>query len=131
MAITIRRAVAAEAGDAARLWLRARQAAADVIPAPAHTHDEVLSWFEGHVVPRCELWLAEDGAGKIAGLLVLDDEWVSQLYVAPELCGPRDRQPAADVRQARATGWSAPVDVRGERRSAPLLRAQRLRRGRP
>ena len=87
MAITIRRAAAGEAGVAVRLWLRARRAAGAVIPAPVHSDDAVRAWFASHVSQRCELWLAEDGTGEIAGLLVLDDDWVDQLYVAPELTG--------------------------------------------
>ena len=51
-----------------------------------HTPDEVRSWFEEVVLPTREVWVAEL-SGAIAALLVLDDEWIDQLYVEPGLTG--------------------------------------------
>ena len=45
------------------------------------------AWFASHVVPRTTLWLAELDGGALAGLLVLDDGWVEQLYVDPAHTG--------------------------------------------
>ena len=39
------------------------------------------------MVRRTELWVAEDPAGTLAGLLVLDGGWLDQLYVEPALTG--------------------------------------------
>ena len=77
--MTIRRGSPADAPAAAALYMRARAAAtaAGTIPASLHDEDDVA----GYLAHR-ELWLAGD-----AGLLVLEDDWVEQLYVDPELTG--------------------------------------------
>ena len=87
MDVRIRRATPADARPAADLWLRARAAAGEAIPPPAHTPDEVRDWFASHVVPACELWVAETPEGDHAGILVLDGTWLEQLYVEPALTG--------------------------------------------
>jgi ribosomal protein S18 acetylase RimI-like enzyme len=84
----IRRGGAEEARAAADLYLRAREAAlrAGSIPAGGHADDDVRAYFASHIVEDSELWVAEkDGA--LAGLLVLDGEFVDQLYVDPGLTG--------------------------------------------
>jgi GNAT superfamily N-acetyltransferase len=88
-ATTLRLAAAADAAAAADLWLRARAAAADdgSIPPPVHGAEDVRAWFASHVVPRTSLWLAELYDGALAGLLVLNDGWVEQLYVDPQQTG--------------------------------------------
>lgn len=43
----------------------------------------MLTWFEELVLPGAEVWVAEDN-GVVVGLLVLDDEWIDQLYVDPD-----------------------------------------------
>jgi GNAT superfamily N-acetyltransferase len=43
--------------------------------------------FAEQVVPRTELWVAEDDGGALVGLLVLDQDRVDQLYVEPTLTG--------------------------------------------
>jgi GNAT superfamily N-acetyltransferase len=85
--IASRRATAADARAAADLWLRARKAAVGAIPAPVHDDEDVRGWFASHVVPDTELWVAEDRAGALAGILVLDGAWLDQLYVEPALTG--------------------------------------------
>jgi GNAT superfamily N-acetyltransferase len=87
MHITVRRGRDADARAAADLWLRARKAAVGAIPAPVHSDDEVRGWFASHVVPDTELWMAEDRAGGLVGMLVLEGEWLEQLYVEPTLTG--------------------------------------------
>ena len=39
-------------------------------------------WFKQVVLPTREVWVADDG-GTILGILVLDSEWIDQLYVEP------------------------------------------------
>lgn len=87
MKIVFRRGTAADAVPAADLWLRARKAALGAIPQSAHSDDEVRAWFASHVVRETELWIAEDLAGRLAGIMVLDGPWVDQLYVEPAMTG--------------------------------------------
>ena len=84
----IRRGGAHDARAAADLYLRAREAAlrAGSIPAGVHDDDEVRGHFASHVVEDCELWVAEQH-GALAGILVLDGDFVDQLYVEPALIG--------------------------------------------
>jgi GNAT superfamily N-acetyltransferase len=88
MAPAIRRGRAGDARGAADLYLRAREAAlrAGSIPPGVHDDDDVRGYFASHVVEDCELWVAEQD-GALAGILVLDGEFVDQLYVEPGLTG--------------------------------------------
>ncbi|MGI9099684.1 MAG: GNAT family N-acetyltransferase [Solirubrobacteraceae bacterium] len=45
------------------------------------------AWFAEHVVPNTELWVAEDQPRPLVGTLVLDGDWIDQLYVDPTLTG--------------------------------------------
>jgi GNAT superfamily N-acetyltransferase len=87
MDITLRRATDADAGAVADLYIRARRAATDYIPSTVHSDDEIRDWIAARVVPDTEVWVAEDAVGSLVGLLVLDGEWVDQLYVEPTLTG--------------------------------------------
>ena len=84
----IRRGAAGDARDAADLYLRARDAAlrAGSIPAGVHDDDDVRGYFASHIVGACELWVAEED-GVLVGILVLDGDFVDQLYVEPGLTG--------------------------------------------
>jgi GNAT superfamily N-acetyltransferase len=86
MHVTLRRGTPADARVVADLWVRARRAATD-IPATIHTADDIRDWIAGRVIPHTDLWLAENQAGALVGLLVLDDDCVDQLYVEPTLTG--------------------------------------------
>jgi GNAT superfamily N-acetyltransferase len=79
MRLQIRRGGATDAPAAARLYLRAREAAAAAGTIPPGIHDEAD--VTGYLAAR-ELWLAGD-----AGLLVLEDDWLAQLYVEPGRTG--------------------------------------------
>jgi GNAT superfamily N-acetyltransferase len=84
----IRRGGHDDARAAADLYLRARAAAlrAGSIPPGIHDAEDVRAYFASHIVEDCELWVAErDGA--VAGILVLDGDFVDQLYVEPQLTG--------------------------------------------
>jgi GNAT superfamily N-acetyltransferase len=82
----IRKGVPGDAGSLAALWLRSRRAAVPSIPPPVHTDEEVHRWFEGIVLATCEVWVAT-GKGEAIGLMVLDHEWIDQLYVDPARTG--------------------------------------------
>ena len=76
-----------DARAAADLWLRAREAAVGTIPPPVHDDEDVHAWFASHVVRDAELSLAEDAESELAGILVLDGQWLDQLYVEPTITG--------------------------------------------
>jgi GNAT superfamily N-acetyltransferase len=40
----------------------------------------VHQWFEDVLLPTSEVWVADGAEGPVA-LMVLDDEWIDQLYV--------------------------------------------------
>lgn len=86
MQVIIRRARSADAAAAAEIYLRARRAgsAAGTIPPLAHADDEVRGWITHAVIPSLECWLAERASGDLVGMLVLDAEWIDQLYVDPD-----------------------------------------------
>jgi GNAT superfamily N-acetyltransferase len=87
MPIVLRRGTGTDAPAAAELWLRARRAAAGVIPPPVHGDDDVRAWFASHVVLDTELSVAVDPAGALVGILVLEGPWLDQLYVEPTMTG--------------------------------------------
>lgn len=78
----IRRAEPDEAGAVADLWLRARRAAGPAIPPAVHTDDEVRAWFRDVVLPNAEVWLIGPRHDPKA-MMVLDGDWIEQLYVDP------------------------------------------------
>jgi len=78
----IRRALPTEVGSLARLWCRSRAASVPSIPPAVHTDEEVHQWFAEVVLPTCEVWVA-DTQGEAKALMVLDHEWIDQLYVDP------------------------------------------------
>jgi GNAT superfamily N-acetyltransferase len=85
--VNVRRGTTADAEAVAELYLRAREAAREYIPMTVHTDDEVRDWISAIVMRRLEVWLATAADGAITGLLVLDSDWVDQLYIEPELTG--------------------------------------------
>ena len=69
------------------MLIASRSAAAGAIPPAVHSDDEVRGWVGSVVVPEREVWLTEDGAGRVLAVLVLDGDWIDQLYVAPGFTG--------------------------------------------
>jgi GNAT superfamily N-acetyltransferase len=53
------------------------------IPPAAHSDDEVRTWFRDLVLPSQEVWVTALGP-ELTAMMVLDREWLEQLYVAPE-----------------------------------------------
>jgi GNAT superfamily N-acetyltransferase len=84
---TLRRAVREDAAAVASLLIRSRRAAVGSIPPSAHTDSEVETYVRTVVVPECEVWLAVAADGQARAVLVLDKDWVSQLYVDPSWTG--------------------------------------------
>lgn len=79
----------ADAGDGpalADLWIRSRMASIPAIPAPVHGGEDVRSWFASEVIPRGGTWVMDEG-GSLVALLVLERDWIDQLYVDPDCTG--------------------------------------------
>ncbi|AWT42498.1 MULTISPECIES: GNAT family N-acetyltransferase [Streptomyces] len=88
--VTLRRAVPADAGALADVYLRSFTAALPTVVRP-RSDDEVRAYLRDVVVPHRETWVAEaaDGGGRrIVGLMVLGDgALLSQLYLDPDWRG--------------------------------------------
>jgi GNAT superfamily N-acetyltransferase len=88
MDLSIRRATPSDAQTLTRLYLRARRAGVDAgtIPPLVHDDEDVSGWMADVVVPTRDCWVAERGS-EIVGMLVLEADWIDQLYVDPDLTG--------------------------------------------
>ena len=84
--VVLRRAVAADAPAAADVWLRSFTAALPTVVRP-RTDDDVRAYFRDVVVPLRETWVAEAAGERIVGVMVLDGELLSQLYLDPRWRG--------------------------------------------
>ncbi|TXJ72782.1 GNAT family N-acetyltransferase [Streptomyces lavendulae] len=84
--VLIRRARAADARAAAEVWLRSFAAALPTVVRP-RTDDDVRDYFRDVVVPLRETWVAEEDGGRITGVMVLDGQLLSQLYLEPDRRG--------------------------------------------
>lgn len=82
-----RRAGPQDAGTVADILIRSRRAALGAIPAAVHSEAEIRGWVGAVVIPEREVWLMEEAGGRSLAVLVLDDDWVDQLYVDPEHTG--------------------------------------------
>ena len=79
----VRRAEQADYGTATEVLLRSRHASVPAIPPLVHLDEEVKRHFVGTVMPFAEVWVAEvDDA--VSGVLVLNGNWIEQLYVDPD-----------------------------------------------
>ncbi|WP_234967623.1 GNAT family N-acetyltransferase [Streptomyces collinus] len=87
-AVVLRRAVPADARAAADVWLRSFAAALPTVVRP-RTDDDVRDYFREVVVPLRETWVAEAPGedGGIVGVMVLNGDELSQLYLAPDWRG--------------------------------------------
>jgi GNAT superfamily N-acetyltransferase len=81
MAISFRRATAADAHDVATVYIASRRGAADYLPTVG-TDDEIRAFVVHQMVPDRETWIAEDN-GRMVAVLTLHDDEVDQFYVAP------------------------------------------------
>jgi GNAT superfamily N-acetyltransferase len=99
--ITIRPAVAADAGAVAEVYLASFHATYD-FPL-AHTDDEVRAWIRS-VVGSAGTWVAVDPAGAIVGMMALEPGVLDQLYVRPERLGEGIGRRLLDVAIDRSPG---------------------------
>ncbi|WP_030039507.1 GNAT family N-acetyltransferase, partial [Streptomyces resistomycificus] len=81
--VTLRRATVPDAAAAADVWLRSFATALPTVVRP-RSDDEVRAYFREVVVPLRETWVAEASGGTgTVGVMVLDGELLSQLYLDP------------------------------------------------
>lgn len=85
--IILRRAGDNDAAATAEVLISSRTAAVGAIPAAVHSDEEVRRWVETGLIPHCDVWIAEDGDDHTLALLVLDEDWIDQLYVRPDAAG--------------------------------------------
>jgi GNAT superfamily N-acetyltransferase len=81
MAISFRRADAADAPEVATVYIASRRGAAAYLPTVG-TDAEIRAFVIHQMVPERETWVAEDG-GRMVAVLVLHGDEVDQFYVAP------------------------------------------------
>lgn len=86
MEVTIRAGGPRDALPAADLWLRARAASVGAIPKSPYPAEEIRDWFANEAILEHELWIAEWDT-KLVGVLVLNEDWIDQLYVDPTFTG--------------------------------------------
>ncbi|MFH8975590.1 GNAT family N-acetyltransferase [Streptomyces sp. NPDC017890] len=84
--VVLRRASGDDARAAADVWLRSFAAALPTVVRP-RTDEEVLDYFRHVVVPLHETWVAEAAGRDVVGVMVLEEEELSQLYLAPDWRG--------------------------------------------
>ncbi|MGW0532750.1 N-acetyltransferase family protein [Streptomyces sp. NPDC003032] len=83
--VDLRQATEPDGAAVADVYLRSYDAALPTVRR-AHTDAEVREFFEYVVVPRGGTWIAE-AAGEAVGMMVLDGDELSQLYLAPQWRG--------------------------------------------
>ena len=82
----IRRAEAADAAQAAEVWLRSYDAALPTVRR-GKSDDDVRDYFHRVVIPERETWIAVDGATVVGVMVLGDGGLLSQLYLAPDSRG--------------------------------------------
>ncbi|MCS5686153.1 MAG: GNAT family N-acetyltransferase [Acidimicrobiales bacterium] len=79
----VRRAEKADHRTATEVLLRSRHASVPAIPPLVHSDEEFKRHFVGTVMPSAEVWVAEVDE-TVSGVLVLNGNWIEQLYVDPD-----------------------------------------------
>jgi GNAT superfamily N-acetyltransferase len=82
----LRRGTGADGDAVAGVYLRARHNAVPEIPPLVHSDDEVRDWVRG-ILSEQEVWLACARDAALLGMMVLNGDWVDQLYVDPARTG--------------------------------------------
>jgi len=83
--IAIRPATAEDAAAIAHLLRVSRHAAMPWLP-DLHTPEEDLAFVTGYVLPRSEVWVAQE-ADAVVGFIARRDDWIDHLYLAPDRRG--------------------------------------------
>ncbi len=85
--IILRRAGNEDAVAAAEVLITSREASIGAIPATVHSDEEIRRWMQTGLIPHCDVWIAEAEGNQVLALLVLDEDWIDQLYVRPDASG--------------------------------------------
>ncbi|GGJ26102.1 GNAT family N-acetyltransferase [Streptomyces brasiliensis] len=101
-AVTLRRATASDAGSVADVYLRSFTAALPTVVRP-RSDAEVRDYIRDVVVPYRETWVADAGDG-VVGLMVLNGELLSQLYLDPDWRGHGIGDRFVDLAKERSPG---------------------------
>lgn len=80
--MTLRRAQATDAEALARLHRHTVRASLPFLPE-LHTPEEDLAFFADEMLPRREVWLAEEG-GRVAGYIAFRPGWIDHLFIHPD-----------------------------------------------
>jgi pimeloyl-ACP methyl ester carboxylesterase/GNAT superfamily N-acetyltransferase len=83
--VVIRRAGPEDADAIGDVWLTSWRATFDF--PPAHPDADVRRWLAEELLPKTEVWVAVDPAGRVIGIMALSTSMVEQLYVAPDWIG--------------------------------------------
>jgi GNAT superfamily N-acetyltransferase len=81
----IRRADVTDANMVADVWLESFAAGLPTVRR-AHSEAEVRKWVRSQLIPETECWLAVRD-DTVVGVMALDGDELSQLYVAPQWWG--------------------------------------------
>ncbi len=100
--LLIRQASGPDALLAVEVLLAARHAAVPAIPPLVHSDPEVRVWFAETVMPAGGVWIAEISSD-VVGMMVVDGDWLEQLYVAPRRTGDGNRLGDACCREERSS----------------------------
>ena len=85
--VRIRRATASDADAVATVYLRARHHAVPEVAALREPDHRVRRWLTGVVRRGDEVWVAETQDQVVVAMMLLEGEWVEQLYVDPDWTG--------------------------------------------
>lgn len=114
----LRRGTGTDADSAAELYLRARHHAVPEIPPLVHSDDDVRQWMHG-VLEEQEVWLACTDDGALLGLMVLESDWLGQLYIDPAWTGHGLGTRFVELAKQRRPGglqlWTFESNVRAQR----------------
>jgi ribosomal protein S18 acetylase RimI-like enzyme len=83
--LKIRKIDDAEVFNLAEVWHFTKKAAYSYLPLEQfRTFDEDEKFFREKILPRCDVWAADDN-GRITGFLAIQGTYVDRLYVLPNL----------------------------------------------
>jgi GNAT superfamily N-acetyltransferase len=87
--MNVRRTDRAESRFVVDLWFAAKKRAYPYLPlVQAATLEDASTFFHEKIVPRCDIWVAED-QGELLGFVALQGSYIDRLYVLParQRCG--------------------------------------------
>ena len=87
--IALRPADTADVEAIAEVMLTARDASvtAGSMPAAVHPASDMPRHVREDLLPHREVWVAQPPDGPVVAVMVLDETWLDDLYVAPEHAG--------------------------------------------